>query len=328
MAKKIDLKSAEAAAVYDRQIRLWGMETQKRISEARILFVGFSGSSSEVCKNLVLGGVGAVTVMEDRAVTKADLKANFFVTADDVGKNIAEAVLPRLQDLNPYVELKAAASKPQQLTAEAVKGFTIVCAASSSTTELARLNNVCRASCVPFIGVGSVGCSAFAFADFLKHKYTESTKNADGEKTQEREQDFLPLEESIGQPWSELPINPHRLFFALKVRHEEPEGDVEVCCSKLEQVVKDLEAAEGTANSKKRKRRSKVPRDVSPTYMREVCEKAGTEICAVCAIMGGILAQQIIRAVSMKDAPLCNWLFFDDTIGGSSTMVVPQSLQA
>ena len=40
-------QNLQGAALYDRQIRLWGMETQTRIGEANILFAGLSGFSSE-----------------------------------------------------------------------------------------------------------------------------------------------------------------------------------------------------------------------------------------------------------------------------------------
>ena len=35
------------AAVYDRQIRVWGFETQKRLSNARVLFVNLPGVAAE-----------------------------------------------------------------------------------------------------------------------------------------------------------------------------------------------------------------------------------------------------------------------------------------
>ena len=42
-----------------------------------------------VCKNLLLGGMGAVTLMDDSEVTEADLRVNFFFTPSDLGKNVS-----------------------------------------------------------------------------------------------------------------------------------------------------------------------------------------------------------------------------------------------
>lgn len=35
--------------VYDRQIRLWGLEAQKRMQESRVLFIGLRALPAEVC---------------------------------------------------------------------------------------------------------------------------------------------------------------------------------------------------------------------------------------------------------------------------------------
>lgn len=41
--------SASEAAVYDRQIRLWGVDAQQRLRDARVLICGMSAAASEVC---------------------------------------------------------------------------------------------------------------------------------------------------------------------------------------------------------------------------------------------------------------------------------------
>ena len=47
---------------YDRQIRLWGVETQAGLNGARVLMLHATGLCNEIAKNLVLAGVGHVTV--------------------------------------------------------------------------------------------------------------------------------------------------------------------------------------------------------------------------------------------------------------------------
>jgi len=56
--------------------------------KSSILIVGIRGLSNEVCKNLVLAGVGAVTLLDHEIVKGEDLGAQFFVNKDDVGKNV------------------------------------------------------------------------------------------------------------------------------------------------------------------------------------------------------------------------------------------------
>eukprot|EP00537_Pseudo-nitzschia_pungens_P015908 CAMPEP_0172410040 /NCGR_PEP_ID=MMETSP1061-20121228/76677_1 /TAXON_ID=37318 /ORGANISM="Pseudo-nitzschia pungens, Strain cf. pungens" /LENGTH=471 /DNA_ID=CAMNT_0013146209 /DNA_START=129 /DNA_END=1544 /DNA_ORIENTATION=- len=45
--------------VYDRQIRLWGAEAQKKMQNSRVLYVHVTGGSAEVLKNLCLAGIKA-----------------------------------------------------------------------------------------------------------------------------------------------------------------------------------------------------------------------------------------------------------------------------
>ena len=91
---------------YDRQIRVWGAEAQSRIQNARILILNFSGLNIEVAKNLVLAGMN-VTIVDSRKVEVVDLQSNFFLSFEDIGRNVAEAVRDRVQELNPNVAVTA-----------------------------------------------------------------------------------------------------------------------------------------------------------------------------------------------------------------------------
>lgn len=79
--------SAAEAAVYDRQMRLWGVEAQKRLQSSQVLVSGLSALGSELVKNLVLSGMN-VTVHDPRAVTQAAVDTQFFFFESDVGKNV------------------------------------------------------------------------------------------------------------------------------------------------------------------------------------------------------------------------------------------------
>lgn len=91
------------AAVYDRQIRLWGVEAQQRLNSAAVLVCGFNGSAAEIAKNLVLSGV-SVTLADASPVTAGDLTANFFLQETDIGQPVrAQQPCPGpRQALGPY----------------------------------------------------------------------------------------------------------------------------------------------------------------------------------------------------------------------------------
>jgi len=80
--------SADEIALYDRQLRLWGIEAQNRMRKANILLINVKALGNEIAKNLVLAGIGSLTVLDPGLVTEADVATQFFVTEEDIGKNV------------------------------------------------------------------------------------------------------------------------------------------------------------------------------------------------------------------------------------------------
>ena len=53
---------------YDRQIRLWGLEAQQRLRNAKIMVFGLGALGGEIVKNLVLAGIGEINVCDSGKV--------------------------------------------------------------------------------------------------------------------------------------------------------------------------------------------------------------------------------------------------------------------
>ena len=93
----------QEAELYDRQIRLWGLDAQKRLRSAKICVLGVSGLGAEITKNLVLSGINSMDLVDDAKVGDMDATSQFLAPRDQLGQNRAEASLQRLQQLNPMV---------------------------------------------------------------------------------------------------------------------------------------------------------------------------------------------------------------------------------
>ena len=63
--------------------------TFHRIRTANILLVSIKALANEVAKNLVLAGIGSLTIIDNEAVTEDDLGSQFFVSEADVGKSVS-----------------------------------------------------------------------------------------------------------------------------------------------------------------------------------------------------------------------------------------------
>ncbi|KAE9024394.1 NEDD8-activating enzyme E1 regulatory subunit [Phytophthora rubi] len=145
---------------YDRQLRLWGAEGQRRLASTHVLLVGSCATGSEALKNLVLPGVQRFTVLDDQTVSLADVTNNFFVTADAVGRSRAETVAELLLEMNSDVAGGARhASIKQVLQHEPqyLDQFDLVLATQLDELAAARLAELCLAKRIPLLLVTSYG---------------------------------------------------------------------------------------------------------------------------------------------------------------------------
>lgn len=54
-----------------------------------VLIVNMRGITCEVAKNVVLAGVGRITLLDERDASEEDLGANFFLREDEVGQKVS-----------------------------------------------------------------------------------------------------------------------------------------------------------------------------------------------------------------------------------------------
>ena len=55
---------------------------------ASVLVVTLRGIATEVCKNVVLAGIGKLTILDDASVSEEDLGCGFFFREVDVGSPV------------------------------------------------------------------------------------------------------------------------------------------------------------------------------------------------------------------------------------------------
>lgn len=114
-------KEPDEIALYDRQIRLWGVKAQERqvaapdrsssihladspqrLRTASVLVITMRALANEVVKNLVLAGIGSVTILDDHLVTEDDLGSQFLISDQHIGTNVRKllTVAPKPISLN------------------------------------------------------------------------------------------------------------------------------------------------------------------------------------------------------------------------------------
>lgn len=63
-------------------------ENHVRLRTANILLITIKALGNEIAKNLVLAGIGSLTILDDAAVTADDLGSQFLVTEEHINMNV------------------------------------------------------------------------------------------------------------------------------------------------------------------------------------------------------------------------------------------------
>lgn len=143
------------------------------LRSSKILIAGLNGLGAEIAKNIILGGVKAVTFLDSKAVTELDFASQFFIPRDQHGKNRAESSLIRAQALNPMVDVKADTGALGDKDESFFTQFHVVVILEASGEEQIRINKICRANNIKFYAADMWGMFGYSFVDLQEHEFVE-----------------------------------------------------------------------------------------------------------------------------------------------------------
>ncbi|KAJ7043967.1 hypothetical protein C8F04DRAFT_1071130 [Mycena alexandri] len=310
----------------DRQIRVWGFEAQQRMRNATILVVQLKGTATEVIKNIVLSGIGKLVIMDGDEVMEEDLGSGFFFRDEDVGKKRVDAAKDRIESLNPLVTVETittfAGLEGPDFDAT-IRGVDLVCITDWNREGLVRLNDACRRQGKPFYAGGTYGVLGYIFCDLLKHEYVAPNDRSvpkEAQKNIKLSATYPPLSEALRHRWTALTkrqtkeVNPAVVFSILalweyqKLHSGLPTGAADV--AELQSIANAMISA---ADVKKQ-----VLETAPADLIQSLSETARSEFSPVCAIVGGMLAQDILKTLGARDPPIANFFTFDGNTGAGT----------
>jgi len=273
----------DEAKLYDRQIRLWGVEAQKRVRETSVLLISLNGTNTEVCKNLVLAGISNLTILDDHLATEEDLCCNFFLQEDSIGKNRGISAKDKIMNLNPFVKISCDESSISQKTEDFFNNFSLVCASGISGAEKIRVNNICRKRGVKFFCTEEIGRYGYFFLDLISY---QSESNV---------QEYFGLEDILNH------LQKARIPKWFIASHA-----LDIYLQSFQKISTTDEFVAWAQNFLQ-----KLQVTVDKETLCYVAENVRHGLAPVCAIVGGILAQEIIKVVSAKEEAIQNFFFYD-----------------
>lgn len=338
----------DEAELYDRQIRLWGVNAQNRLRQSKVLMLGFNGLASEVAKTLVLAGIDSLTIVDNLPLQESDLHSNLFCRKES--KFRTDFVEEKLKTLNPLVKVNIQNIPITSVKDEEFKNYDLVTVHSLVDIEqIKTINELCRKNHVKFYIALDFGYYGFMFNDlgsdfqFSREEYRKNdvivkkTSENDGDKN--GSDGVQELDESDDE--SLRPTKRRRV--RSPVRHVEEEKYFKFEKLSYCPIEKILATSQDNNNNKRTSpvlhlsigllkyydTYKKLPSDESDfVQLNDILTNMGVQdnirkldddwhanirgsLSPVCAVIGGVAGQDMIRTLSGKDVPVFNTFAFD-----------------
>lgn len=79
----------EEAQLYDRQLRLWGVQSQQRLQASKVAIVGMNAVQAEISKNVILAGLNELTIFDWVKVEPRHTIPHLFLDPNaSIGQNV------------------------------------------------------------------------------------------------------------------------------------------------------------------------------------------------------------------------------------------------
>lgn len=108
LLKRFFMLSPSELLRYSRHLSLpkFGMESQQKLKEAKVLVVGTGGLGAPLLQYLTAAGVGTIGFVDFDVVDESNLQRQVLFSTEDIGKNKTEVALEKLKGLNPNIHFE------------------------------------------------------------------------------------------------------------------------------------------------------------------------------------------------------------------------------
>uniref|UniRef100_A0A7E4VGV9 ThiF domain-containing protein n=1 Tax=Panagrellus redivivus TaxID=6233 RepID=A0A7E4VGV9_PANRE len=331
MAPTKELNNDEFA-VYDRQIRLWGLEAQNRLRNSNVFLYGLSPLGAEIGKNLMLCGLNGFTVADGQKVVKDEV--NFmFDSEKSEGQNRAKAAYDRLRVLNPLVNLEAKELQLIDLTPDYLKTFDLVILADQAHDTILDVDAICREHKIRFIAGGIFGWTGYAFFDFDGFEFLVPAPVNHFVNGVENEDDGVPAKKAKTETEATITLEEDNAKIKKKFTYPSFQESMELDPDQItKKIVRQTKPGPFVLNRTllslaQLKEHNPTVEEItehlethaaSPiTPLIKACVNDDLDLVtdpafpAAAAIVGGVLSQEAIKSLSQNDIPYVNFFAFN-----------------
>ncbi|KAI9137809.1 hypothetical protein BKA69DRAFT_1127905 [Paraphysoderma sedebokerense] len=282
---------------YSHQLYIMGHEAMKKVTSSNVLILGLKGLGIEIAKNVVLSGVRSLSIYDNGYVELSDLSSQFFLTPDDIGKRRAQACASRLVELNPNVSVRVLERNP---TNEDLSHFHIViCTKPSFKTQL-EINDYTHANGIKFISADIKGLAGMIFCDLGASFEADANIHTSKSLRESLKNPVYVINESV-KP--DRPRQLHVAFqavdsFFIKYGHL-PRPHNEADATEVLNIATELNH---TIINKA---------DLNENVIKTFAYGCSGDLSPMASVIGGIVAQEVLKACSEKFHPISQYFYFD-----------------
>ena len=322
--------------VYDRQIRLWGRDAQLKMSQTRVLYIHMTGVVCEVVKNLALAGV-KVTLCDNRPFPDAMVDTPCFLlkgqgSSEDEPESkkqkkepqtVAQAMKPLIEELNPLLgdcEIVDYKDLNEQVLA---RYGIVVCSRMENMEDAVRIADLTTRTGGKFFMADCFGLNGACVIDLgPSHRYRPEKGKELLDKVEIK--DHVPFQALLNEVQIQDATNRfHKqppdvwIQYRLILEYAKQTGSFPSDTTEFAATVLPwIEASSPSLVGHKL---------INEKSLAELANVAQADVAPVCAVLGGLIGNEIIKAVSGKGEPINNTLLFDGlTCKGFSFLVQPK----
>jgi len=139
-----------AESYFNRQIQLWGEETQNRLQSKKIAIIGSGGLGCTLAMALGTSGIGEIHIVDFDSVANHNIHRQIAFTLKDEGRNKAEVAAELIKNKNPFVK---AVAFPMDFKAFAERGnrYDLILDATDNLPVRSEIDKYAKSTGVPWI---------------------------------------------------------------------------------------------------------------------------------------------------------------------------------
>jgi len=216
-----------------------------------------------------------------------------------------------LKDMNPFVECSTlpVSTRPVDLTSTHLKDYSLVVLFSASWPEIESVSRAAREASTPFIWGCTLGGAGVVFNDLGVHHYVDERPKEGGDAqenetyTVQGEIIYRSLWDTLSTPLNRRGRRDKPMYAVLRAcyrAYTESGVDMGPAAAPVVKQVRDAMCAE-----------ENIPLDRIPDATIDTMLLAPKDVSAVCTVVGGVVGNEVIRAVSGKGLPMDNIFLYN-----------------